>query len=119
MLFIELPSGKRSAATGARPGIIAPRSRPTVEPLRPTPAQAGLEEIGRDLDRIEGAVAAGPTHLGGLGFWPIVGWIKRDPAAAVRFADQVGRIDTAAFRRAVRTPARASIGIVAVGLARG
>ena len=57
-----------------------------MEPLRPTPAQAGLEEIGRDLDRIEGAVAAGQTDLGALGFWPIVGWIKRDPAAAVRFA---------------------------------
>jgi len=87
-----------------------------VEPLRPTPAQAGLEEIGRYLDRIEGAVAAGQTDLGALGFWPIVGWIKRDPAAAVRFADQVGRIDTAAFRRAVRTRVRPSIGIVAMVL---
>ena len=87
-----------------------------MEPLRPTPAQAGLEEIGRDLDRIEAAVAAGDTDLRALGLWPIVGRIKRDPAAVVRFADQVGRVDTAAFRSAARTRVRPSVGVAAMVL---
>lgn len=87
-----------------------------MEPLRPTPAQAGLEEIGRDLDRIEAAVAAGDADLRALGLWPIVGRIKRDQAAVVRFAEQVGRIDTAAFRRAVRTRVRPWIGVAAMAL---
>jgi hypothetical protein len=85
-----------------------------VEPLRPTPAQTGLEEIGRDLDRSEAAVAAGETDLGSLGFWRIVARVKRDPAATVRFAEQIGRIDTAAFRRGVRTRVRPRIGLAAM-----
>jgi hypothetical protein len=87
-----------------------------VEPLRPTPAQASLEEIGRDLDRIEAAVAAGQTDLGSLGFWRTVARVKRDQAAVVRFADQVGNIDTAAFRRAVRTRVRPWLGVTAMVL---
>jgi hypothetical protein len=82
-----------------------------VEPIRPTPGQADLEEIGRELDRIQAAVAAGDTDLRALGFWPIVARIKRDPAAVVRFADQVGHIDTAAFRARVRTRVRPWMGI--------
>ena len=69
-----------------------------MEPLRPTPDQANLQDIRRELDRIEAAVAAGDTDLAALGFWRVIGRIKRDPAAAVRFADQAGHIDTAAFR---------------------
>jgi hypothetical protein len=82
-----------------------------VEPLRPTPDQAWLGEIARELDRIEAAMAAGDTDLRGLGFWRVVGRIKRDPVAVLRFADQAGRIDTAAFRAVVRTRVRPWIGI--------
>jgi hypothetical protein len=79
--------------------------------------------MGRELDRIEGAVAGGDTDLGSLGFWRVVGRIKRDPVAVLRLADQVGRIDTAAFRARVRTRVRPSVGIavlvlgIAVGVA--
>lgn len=92
-----------------------------MEPLRPTPDQATLEELARDLDRIEGAVAGGNTDLGPLGFWRLVARIKRDPAAVVRFADQVGHIDTAAFRARVRTRVRPGIGIgvILLGVAIG
>jgi hypothetical protein len=82
-----------------------------VEPLRPTPGQASLQDIGRELDRIEAAVAAGDTDLRSLGFWPVIGRIKRDPAAVVRFADQAGRLDTAAFRARVRTRVRPWVGM--------
>jgi hypothetical protein len=82
-----------------------------VEPLRPTPGQADLEDIERELDRIEAAVAAGDTDLSGLGFWWVVGRVKRDPAAVVRFADRAGRIDTAAFRARVRTRVRPWVGL--------
>jgi hypothetical protein len=117
LLDIELPSGKRSVATGARPEILDPRSRSTVEPLRPTPDQAALEAVGKDLDRIQAAVAAGNTDLGSLGFWGVVARIKRDPAAVVRFADQVGHVDTAAFRARVRTRVRPWMGIAAMLIA--
>ena len=82
-----------------------------MEPLRPTPGQAWLEDIARDLDRIEAAVGAGDTDLRSLGFWSAVARIKRDPVAVLRFADQAGRIDTAAFRARVRTRVRPWIGI--------
>jgi hypothetical protein len=87
-----------------------------VEPLRPTPDQAAVSEIGRELDRIEAAVAAGDTDLGRLGFWRVIHRIKRDPVAVLRFADQAGRIDTAAFRARVRTRVRPSIGITVLVL---
>jgi hypothetical protein len=90
-----------------------------VEPLRPTPAQAELEEIGRELDLIEAAVSAGQTDLRALGFWPVVARIKRDPAAVVRFADQVGYIDTSAFRRRFRTRVRPGLGVAAMLLVTG
>jgi hypothetical protein len=90
-----------------------------VEPLRPTPAQADLEEIGRELDRIQAAVAAGQTDLRALGFWGVVARIKRDTAAVLRFADQVGRIDTTAFRHRFRTRVRPGLGIVAMLLVTG
>jgi hypothetical protein len=88
-----------------------------VEPLRPTPGQARLQDLGRELDRIEAAVAAGNTDLATLGFWRVIGRIKRDPAAVVRFADQAGRIDTTAFRGRVRTRVRPWIGIAVLLLA--
>lgn len=48
------------------------------------------------LDEIERRVEAGETDLGALGFWKVVGAIKRDPERAA-YAEQVGRIDRAAF----------------------
>lgn len=60
------------------------------------------EDLGVALDRIEGAVSAGNRDLKGLGFWRIVGRVKRDPVLVHAHADQIGRIDTAAFRAGVR-----------------
>lgn len=58
--------------------------------------------LAAELDRIEAAVDAGDTDLRALGFWRIVGLIKRDDDLIDRYADQVGRIDAEAFERAVR-----------------
>ena len=55
-----------------------------------------------DLDRIEAAVQAGNTDLKALGFWRIVAQVKPDRLLVDRFADQIGRIDGAAFRTGVR-----------------
>ena len=65
------------------------------------PADLGID-LGAELDRIEVAVAAGDTDLRSLGFWRIVARVKPDRVLADRFADQIGRIDTAAFRLGVR-----------------
>ena len=83
-----------------------------MEPLRPTPDQAAIGQMGRELDRIEAAVAAGDRDLRVLGFWTVVGAIKRDRVAIVQHADQVGRIDTTAFRAGVRTRVRPWVGVV-------
>jgi hypothetical protein len=62
--------------------------------------------VGTDLDRIEAAVAAGGADLRSLGFWPIVKRVKTDRVLIDEHAEQIGRIDTAAFRAGVklRTP---------------
>ena len=62
----------------------------------------GSGEIGRELDRIEARVEAGERDLKGLGFWKVVAAVKRDRSLVLKYADQIGRIDTAAFRNAVR-----------------
>jgi hypothetical protein len=62
----------------------------------------GREELGPAFDRIEAAVGAGSTDLKALGFWPLVSRVKLDRALTFEFADQIGRIDTAAFRARVR-----------------
>jgi len=72
-----------------------------VEVLRPTPQEAERARIGRDLDRIEAAVAAGNADLRALGFWRLVAEIKRDRVLTIACADQCGRIDEAAFRSRV------------------
>ena len=59
-------------------------------------------DLTRELDRIEAAVDAGDTDLRALGFWRIVARVKPDRSLVARYADQIGRIDTAAFHRAVR-----------------
>jgi hypothetical protein len=85
-----------------------------VEVLRPTSEQAQAADIQRDLETIEAAVEAGNRDLRSLGFWPVVGLIKRDRVLIGRCADQVGRIDTRAFRAGVRARVRPWVGIVAM-----
>jgi hypothetical protein len=58
--------------------------------------------LGGELDRIESAVDAGDSDLRRLGFWRVVGLIKRDDELIDRHAEQVGRIDAKAFRAGVR-----------------
>jgi hypothetical protein len=85
-------------------------------------AAAASEAIGEDLARIEAAVAAGDRDLAALGFWPIVGRVKRDRALVAAHADAIGRIDAAAFRAWAgrrRVPAWAGTAILVVGIAVG
>lgn len=68
-------------------------------------AEAGITapvDFSGDLDRIEAAVQAGNTDLKSLGFWRIVAQVKPDRLLVDRHADQIGRIDTAAFRAGVK-----------------
>ncbi len=55
-------------------------------------------EFSGELDRIEAAVQAGNADLKALGFWRIVAAVKPDRLLVDRYADQIGRIDTMAFR---------------------
>ena len=67
-------------------------------------AEAGVTvpaDLSGDLDRVEAAVQAGDTDLRALGFWRIVAKVKPDRILVDRYADQIGRIDTAAFRLGV------------------
>lgn len=86
--------------------------------------------LGAELDRIEAAVDRGETDLRRLGFWRVVGLVKRDDEAIERHADQVGRIDSKAFRAAplVRLPvwlglllmmAAVAVGVLAIVVAVG
>ncbi|MGZ5326728.1 MAG: hypothetical protein ACXWZU_02460 [Actinomycetota bacterium] len=54
------------------------------------------------MDRIEAAVAEGDFDLRALGFWKVVARVKPDRLLVHEHADQIGRIDTAAFRAGVR-----------------
>jgi hypothetical protein len=63
-----------------------------------------------DLDRIEAAVDAGITDLSALGFWTILARVKRDRVLIDRYAEQVGRIDTTAFRARVKRRAPVWVG---------
>jgi hypothetical protein len=74
-----------------------------------------------DLDRIEAAVQSGNTDLKALGFWPIVAQVKPDRLLVDRYADQIGRIDGAAFRTGVRfrIPVWAGNAILLTGVAVG
>jgi hypothetical protein len=58
--------------------------------------------LGAELDRIEAAVDGGDADLRRLGFWRVVGLIKRDDELIDRHAEQVGRIDAKGFRARVR-----------------
>ncbi len=70
--------------------------------VRATASPKDPGEIGADLDRIEAAAAAGNTDLGTLGFWAVVKRVKLDRFLVDEHADQIGRIDTAAFRAGIR-----------------
>jgi hypothetical protein len=59
-------------------------------------------DLSADLDRIEAAVAAGNTDLKALGFWRLVARVKPDRLLVDRYAEQIGRIDAAAFRAFTR-----------------
>jgi hypothetical protein len=78
--------------------------------------------LGGELDRIEVAVDAGDTDLRRLGFWRVVALIKRGDELIERYAEQVGRIDTKAFRARVgfRVPVWLGngllLGAIAVGV---
>jgi hypothetical protein len=63
---------------------------------------SGSAEIRASLDRIEAAVGEGTTDLRALGFWKVVARVKPDRLLVHEHADQIGRIDTAAFRAGVR-----------------
>jgi hypothetical protein len=68
-------------------------------------AEAGTTapaDLSGELDRIEAAVQAGNTDLTTLGFWRLVARVKPDRMLVDRHGDQIGRIDAAAFRLAVR-----------------
>jgi hypothetical protein len=67
-----------------------------------------------DLDRIEADVDAGVTDLKALGFWTLLGGIKRDRVLIDRHAEQVGRIDTKAFRARVKLRAPVWVGNLAL-----
>jgi hypothetical protein len=81
----------------------------------------GSLDLGVLLDRIEAAVAEGRTDLKVLGFWGIVGRVKRDRVLIDLHAAQIGRIDTAAFRARVRPrlPVWAGNLVLALGIALG
>src|SRR5215210_5382415 len=92
----------RSQAARAR----GPRARPApiLRSMEARMAEAPLvrdQDLGAELDRIERAVDAGATDLGELGFWRVVKRVKLSPLALQRYGDQIGRIDTEAFRRGV------------------
>jgi hypothetical protein len=59
------------------------------------------QDLSTELGRIERAVDRGSTDLAGLGFWRLVKRVKLSPEAVARYGEQIGRIDTKAFRRAV------------------
>lgn len=74
-------------------------------------ADAASAALKARLDEIEAAVASDGADLKALGFWRIVGTVKGDRALIAAHADQIGRIDAAAFRRFVgRWRVRAAVG---------
>ncbi len=85
--------------------------------VRPTASPRHRAEIGAELDRIEGAVGRGERDLAALGFWRLVKQVKLDRALVEAHADQIGRIDGAAFRAGVslRAPVWVGNGVLMLG----
>jgi hypothetical protein len=69
---------------------------------RPDRAAAEPEAFPAAFDRIEAAVDAGETDLGGLGFWRLLARVKADRALSAHWAERAGRIDRKAFEANVR-----------------
>jgi hypothetical protein len=67
-------------------------------------------DLSGELDRIEAAVQAGNSDLKALGFWKVVARVKPDRLLVGRYADQIGRIDTAAFHLGVKRRAPVWVG---------
>jgi hypothetical protein len=65
-----------------------------------------------ELDRIEAEVDGGNTDLKALGFWRIVAGVKLDAVSIEAHAEQIGRIDTKAFRAGVKLRASVWVGNV-------
>jgi hypothetical protein len=63
---------------------------------------AEIEDYQDAFDRIEREVEAGGADLSALGFWRLVRQVKRDPALARHWAENVGRIYRVAFERWIR-----------------
>jgi hypothetical protein len=87
-------------------------------PTRSDRADEASAALGDRLDAIEAAVTSGGADLKALGFWPIVATVKRDRALIVAHADQIGRIDAAAFRAFVgrwRIPAGLGTALLLIG----
>jgi hypothetical protein len=78
--------------------------------------------LSAELDRVEAAVDAGDTDLRRLGFWRVIGLIKRDDDLIERYADRVARIDATAFRAGIgfRLPVWVGngilLGVIGVGV---
>ena len=64
---------------------------------------------------------AGATDLSDLGFWRLVGRVKRDRQLIERHADQIGRIDAKAFRARfrLRFPPWVGLALMLAGIATG
>jgi hypothetical protein len=84
--------------------------------VRTTASPIAREEIGPALDRIEAAVAAGDADVSSLGLWRIVRRVKLDRLLIDEHADQIGRIDSAAFRAGVRLRTSVPLGNLILGL---
>ena len=104
--------GSAQAGRSASGGILRPWEPGTVQPLRPTAEETASLRIAEELDSIEEAVRGGSTDLRALGFWRVVGSVKRDQVLVLEHADQVGRIDRAAFVARVRVRAPVWVGSV-------
>ena len=65
-----------------------------------------------DIERVLATCEQGPaTDLKRAGFWRAVAAVKRDGALVERYADRIGRIDRAAFERAVRLRVPIGLGV--------
>ncbi len=84
-------------------------------------ARAPAEDVGEGLARIRAALEAGETDLRSLGFWRLVERVKADPTQVAGRADEVGRIDRAAFEALVRfrVPVWVGNGVLLLGTAVG
>jgi hypothetical protein len=84
--------------------------------VRATESPKERERIGPELDRIEAAVSGGNDDLGSMGFWRLVKQVKLDRELVDQHAEQIGRIDTAAFRAGVKLRVPVWVGITVLML---